>query len=253
MTSKRNNFKWSWLAAFMTLASIFLLSMSSDTGRTLEFIPDCYDFGVIMEESGKAEGYVKAINISQDTTFISSVKTSCGCTDASHTEGLLAPGDTAIISFAYNPANRPGVFEKRIKVFTGTDRVRNNFAIKGKVKPSDESLRKAYPHEAGALLLSSTVIDAGKVREDELVPLFIGVYNPDGRDLSLIGGSDSPALEASFIPDTLPGHELGSLTMVLKARKLPPATKEFLQKAYIIYAQTSDTLVTIPVGGYLVP
>lgn len=249
----RDHTNWKWGVPAAALMSMFLLSMSPDTDRTLEFIPDTFDFGQIREEDGKAEAEIKAVNISSDTTAITSVRTSCGCTQASYTEGVLAPGDTAAISFSYNPANRPGKFEKTIKVFTGADRIRNTFTIKGNVSPSRESLIKAYPHEAGGLRLSSTIIDAGKVHKDELVPLFIGIHNPQEREVALRCASDAPALEVSLLPDTLQKGEIGALTMVLKARKLPPATKEILQKAYIIDAMTSDTLVSIPVGGYVVP
>lgn len=242
-----------WSLTAICLISIFLLSMSADTDRTLRFIPDVYDFGKLREEDGKAEGHVQAVNMSQDTICITSVRTSCGCTGTSYTEESLAPGDTATISFTYNPANRPGKFEKTIKVFTGKERTLNSFSIKGNVLPSQESLMKAYPHSSGGLQLSSLMIEAGKVHKDELLPLFIGVYNPQEKAVPVKGESSSEALEANFIPETLSPGEIGSLTIVLKAKKFPADTKEFRERVFIIDSQTSDTLANIPVGGYILP
>lgn len=242
-------------AAAALIASVWSLSvsMAPETPRTLEFIPETYDFGTIREDDGKVSGLALAVNVSGDTTVITTVRTSCGCTGASYTDRVIAPGDTAEITFTYNPANRPGRFEKTIKVFTGSDRVRNDFTIKGNVIANAESLKKAYPYESGGLRLSTVITEAGKVKRGEMVPLFVGLYNPSEQAMTLKAATDSKALEASLIPEEIPGGELGALTMVVKPRKMPERTKEFRYNAYILDAESGDTLVTIPVGGCVVP
>lgn len=230
-----------------------LLSASSDDDMTLRFIPETYDFGTILEDDGPARATVTAVNATSDTLFITSVRTSCGCTAAEFDKGILAPTDTAHISFTYNPANRPGSFEKTVKVFTGEPRVVNRFNIKGKVKASRTSLDKAYPHKGGNLQFSSLIVDAGKVGRGEMVPLFIGIYNPGENEAALAVKSSSEALEATLLPDTIPPSELGSLTMVLKGMKFNKDIKEIREYVYITDRIAGDTIVRIPVGGYIVP
>lgn len=223
----------------------------SQIERSLKFIPDIVDFGVIKEEDGKVARDVKAINISTDSTFIISARTSCGCSGIEYSDALLAPGDTTVVSITYDPINRPGKFLKTAKFFTGKERVGNPIKLSGTVIPSQKNLDMAYPDKAGQLRLSTLFVNAGEISRQEARPLFVGIYNDRGRRLVLSSETDSYPLEAGLAPDTIEPFGVATLSLMLKGRNISDKETEFLYRAFLIDAESGDTIVSIPVGGYI--
>ncbi|MCM1005776.1 MAG: DUF1573 domain-containing protein [Prevotella sp.] len=147
-----------------------------------------YDFGTIREEAGKARGEVKFVNLGPEATAIQRVKSTCGCTGVSYTEGIIAPGDTATVRFDYNPTGRPGRFEKHIKVYTGVNNELMSILIKGTVIGTPKSLETKYPFANGNLRLSSDVISLGKVIYGTARHEYIHGYNQSSDTLQLSWG-----------------------------------------------------------------
>lgn len=228
-------------------------SSYSQIEKTLKFIPDKVDFGMIMEEDGKVSREVKAVNISPDSTFIISARTSCGCSAADYTESVLAPGDTAVVRLTYDPFNRPGRFLKTAKFFTGSDRISNSIKMSGTVIPSRNNLDRAYPDKAGQLRLSTLILNAGEVSRSEARPMFVGIYNDSEIPLPLIAETDATPLEAALVPDTIEPYGVASLSLMLKGRAMAEKEEEFLYKAYLINPVSGDTIACIPVGGTVKP
>lgn len=233
--------------SLMALASVAY----AEVEKSLRFIPEKVDFGLIKEEDGKVTRKVKAINITQDSTFIISARTSCGCSAAEYPQGIIAPGDTVEVSLTYDPVNRPGKFLKTARFFTGEDRIGNSIKICGTVLPSRENLDKAYPDRAGALRLSTMLINAGEISRKEARPLFIGLYNDSDVPLALEAFSDTDALEAALTPDTIEAYGVATLSLMLKGRKIPDNETEILYRSSLIDKATGDTVVTIPVGAII--
>ncbi len=219
--------------------------------KTLEFLPSSVDFGIIREEDGKVSRKVKAVNISPDSTFIISARTSCGCSAAEYTETMLAPGDTTIVTLTYDPVNRPGKFLKTARFFTGQERIGNSIKLNGTVIPSRKNLDKSYPDKAGDLRLSSRIINSGEVSRKEARPLFVGLYNDTDRHLVVAAETDAAPLEAALTPDTIEPFGIATLSLMLKGREIPDKEQEFTYNAFIKNAETGDTIVTIPVGGFV--
>lgn len=234
-------------------AAVCLLALSpmaySQIEKSLQFIPDKVDFGVIREENGKVSRKVKAINMSPDTTYIISARTSCGCSAAEYSEELIAPGDTTEVIISYDPTNRPGKFQKTARFFTGKERIGNSIKINGTVIPSKRNLNKAYPEKVGALRLSTLILNVGEVSRTEVRPLFVGLYNDSDAPLSLVASTDAGALEAALAPDTIEPFGIATLTLMLKGKNIPSADSEILYKAHLVNTSTSDTLLSIPVVG----
>lgn len=231
----------------LTMASVLYAQMQ----KTLRFIPESIDFGTIREEDGKQSRSVKAINISDSSTFIISARTSCGCSVAEYPEQTLAPGDTTEISITYDPVNRPGKFLKTAKIFTGDERVGNSFKIKGTVIPSRINLLRTYPDSVSMLRLSSRFISAGEISPNEVRPLFVGIYNDSDTPLRVNASSECTQLEAAIVPDSIEPFATATLTLMLKGKLMPEDTSEFVYKAFIIDSISGDTIAAIPVGGYL--
>lgn len=241
---------------YLALAACAMLSALAPSAysqieKSLRFIPDTVDFGVINEEDGKVTCSVKAVNISPDSTFIISARTSCGCSAAEYSEEMISPGDTTVVTLIYDPLNRPGKFLKTAKFFTGNERIGNSIKLRGTVIPSRRNLERSYPDKAGPIRLSSAMINAGEVSRQEARPLFVGLYNDSDRAIAVASESDSYPLEAAVSPDTIEPFGFASLSLMLKGRNIAEKENEFLYKSFLIDRESGDTIAIIPVGGYI--
>lgn len=237
---------------FFAVVAAVDFTLCAQLEKSLKFIPEVVDFGTMREEDGKVTMNVKAVNISDSSTFIISARTSCGCSSIIYDENELAPGDSADVYVTYDPLNRPGKFLKTAKIFTGLERIGNSFKLKGTVIPSKKNLDRTYPDRAGCLRLSSAVINAGEVSRRETRPLFVGIYNDSDSSFHLTGATDSGALEAGFAPDSIGPYEVCTLTLMLKGKYFKEKEKDFLYKAFLINSLSGDTITCIPVAGSIV-
>ena len=84
----------------------------------IEFEKTTYDFGKIKEEGGKVTGKFVFKNVGNEPLELTNVRPGCGCTAANYSKGAIAPGEKGYIEATYNPYNRPGAFNKNIRVTT---------------------------------------------------------------------------------------------------------------------------------------
>ncbi len=211
----------------------------------MKIIPENVDFGIIREADGIVKKIVKAVNVSSDSTFIISARTSCGCSGVDYSQDVIAPGDTADVVVSYDPTNRPGKFLKTARFFTGEERIGNSIKLSGTVIPDKKNLDLAYPDSAGCLRLSTLFVNAGEISRTEARPLFVGIYNDSATPIPLSATTDSDALEAALLPDTIEPFGIATLTLMLKGRLIPSALRDIHYQAHIMC--DNDTIVSIPV------
>lgn len=161
----------------LILSIVAISALGASASAEIEWLQTEYDFGTFTEESGKKTGEVKLVNKGDEATIISKVRPTCGCTVAQYTQGEIAPGDTAYVRFTYNPAGRPGKFDKSIKVHTGFDNKLTTIKIRGTVIGKKSTLSKQYPIEIGALRLSKNAIILGDLTKGLSRHEFIHGYN----------------------------------------------------------------------------
>jgi len=97
---------------------MFLSALALYSQPAIQFENTTFDFGTIKEEGGKVIGRFEFTNTGDQDLLISSVKASCGCTATEYTKTPVPPGQRGFIDAAYNPHNRPGPFNKNIRVST---------------------------------------------------------------------------------------------------------------------------------------
>lgn len=176
-----------------------------------------YDFGTFNEADGEVTGEVKFVNTGSEPTFVARVRPSCGCTGASYTKSMIAPGDTAAIRFTYNPAGRPGRFEKTVKVWLGADNSLTTVTIRGTVVGEKQTVEWYYPVEAGALRLEKDRLDAGELKRGDVRHLFLTLYNQTPRPVVPGWKTDSGALRVSVAPDTVAAGDVGVMEFYLRS------------------------------------
>jgi len=92
----------------------------------IKFDQTTIDFGTIKEEDGKASGKFEFTNTGNEDLMLTSVKPGCGCTAAEYTKTPVPPGERGYIIATYNPYNRPGSFNKNIRVTTNESKFKED-------------------------------------------------------------------------------------------------------------------------------
>lgn len=200
---------------------VFMVPVAVFADYGIEFLSDVYDFGIMKEVAGPRTGSVRFVNHGPDATYIREVRPSCGCTDADFQKGMINPGDTAWISFTYDPKGRPGPFDKTVRVTIGDGIQRHSIKIRGNVIGTPETLSTIYPVEMGPLRLTQRQVELGKIRAGESRHLFVNAYNQTSDSLHLSVASSSPALEAAIYPPTIGPADVATVSLYFATRELP--------------------------------
>ncbi len=75
-----------------------------------------HDFGKFKEEAGKQTYNFTVMNTGNQPLVIQNIVASCGCTTPEWTKNPIPPKGSGTITAIYDPANRPGVFNKTLSV-----------------------------------------------------------------------------------------------------------------------------------------
>lgn len=154
---------------------LLLFAAVSVLGANIRWLERDYDFGLFKEVGGPKTGYSRFVNTGTDTISIFSVRPSCGCTSADFTHAPIAPGDTATVSFTYDPTMRPGKFDKSVQV-RFSDGSKQTIRITGSVLGTPESLESLYPVDAGELRLSDRIISFDETTKGRSPVRFVNAY-----------------------------------------------------------------------------
>lgn len=173
---------------FIMLATVFSMSGS------LRWLSTSYDFGTMKEIAGPKEGSVRFVNQGPDEVVILDMRPSCGCTSVEYPDTPIAAGDTATVKFTYDPAGRPGKFQKTIRVTTSGDNGVSIIRITGNVLGTPESLSKLYPDESGPLRFTSKMVYGGELKHGKTRNDFFTVYNQSPDTIIPAFRSDDPTL-----------------------------------------------------------
>jgi beta-lactamase regulating signal transducer with metallopeptidase domain len=92
-----------------------------------------HDFKTIKEKDGKVTAIFTFTNNTDKPVVITNVKPSCGCTTPEWTKEPIAPEKQGHVKATYDPAGRPGPFDKTITVETSGDPSSIELRIKGSV------------------------------------------------------------------------------------------------------------------------
>lgn len=200
------------------LASAALAAVLSG-GAEIKWLSKDYHFGTFKEASGPVTGSVKFVNLGPDATFISRVRPSCGCTGASYPTHMIEPGDTAEISFTYNPIGRPGRFNKTVRVYVGEDNELTTCRISGTVIGDTATLAAVFPASAGPLLMENPTLVAGDMKRGTTRHIYLNVYNQGADTISPTWKTPGEMIEVDMAPRRLPPGEIGTLSFTVISGK----------------------------------
>jgi len=146
---------------------LFLNVLSLFAQPSIKFDNTTIDFGNIKEDDGKVSGRFEFTNTGNQDLLLTGVKPGCGCTAADYTKTPIAPGSKGFIIATYNPYNRPGSFNKNIKVTTNEPKFEGNenaqsyqIYIKGNVekKPPSRYEVDGYKNGTGEIRIKDNQV-----------------------------------------------------------------------------------------------
>lgn len=199
--------------------SLFSLWLADADAADINWLETTRSLGVIREEDGRKGSSFRFINVGKEATLIQRVKASCGCTSISFSEEMINPGDTATVRFEFNPAGRPGKFEKNIRVFIGKDGEPYDLQISGTVLASPETLNKLYPYSVGPLRYDQSTILFGEIKKGSNRHMFLNLYNESNDTLYPVAKSSTSAIETDVTPGKIPPGETGTLGLYYVTEK----------------------------------
>lgn len=156
----------------------------------IEFENKTHDFGSIHEEGGKVTARFILKNVGTEDLVLTNVKPGCGCTAANYTREPIAPGQTGFIDATYDPWNRPGNFNKNIKVSTNEPDQTTPYIIfiKGNVikRPPTKYELAGYKAGKGEVRLKEYSVSVNITNTQvHLDTLWIRNFFEDGRKISV--------------------------------------------------------------------
>ena len=123
------------IISFFAVILISLVGLTAYAkGAEMTFEEKTHDFGTIKEADGAVSYTFKFTNTGDEPLVIINVNASCGCTRPEYSKEPIKPGKTGTIKVTYNPAGRPGEFNKDVKIRTNTS-TRPILKISGTVIP----------------------------------------------------------------------------------------------------------------------
>lgn len=197
--------------------TIFISVISScPLFANVEWLDKNYYFGAIKEVDGPQRGHVRFVNKGADPTFINNVRPSCGCTEVEYTQGMIQPGDTATVSFVYNPLGRPGSFEKNVRVYIGKENEMYLIKLAGTVIGSPTTLEFGYPKEVGPLRLETFTTKTGEIKKGASRHLFINAYNQSLDTITPSWIFNEKGLQIELTPRDIPPGDVATFGFYLK-------------------------------------
>lgn len=179
-----------------------------------------HNFGTFKEELGaqtvsfifKNEGTVPLI--------LNNVQASCGCTTPEWTREPLAPGAKGIIKVSYDPRNRPGVFNKTIRVSSNAENADIVLTILGEVTPRARTVEEDYPNEIGPLRAKTNHLAYTSIKENQIRKDSIEIINNSAQPVQLSFKTPPPHLSATIKPAKLAPKQKGYIVVTFDATKI---------------------------------
>ena len=174
-----------------------------------------HDFGTFKEEAGRQTFDFIVTNTGTEPLIIQNVQASCGCTTPEWTKQPIPAGAKGKVTAIYDPANRPGQFNKTLSVYTNTKPEVTVLVIKGEVVPHEKTVEELFTFQVGQIRFESNHLAFTNVKKTE----------KKMRVMQLINTSATP-VKVEF--DGLPPH----LTLVSNPETLKPGQKGMVEGTY---------------------
>lgn len=183
------------LIALLALLTALFRPATAEGLKTAKMVFESYthDFGDIREVDGDVSHTFRFRNEGTLPLVINSVGVSCGCTYPQFSKEPVLPGKSGEMTITFDPANRPGRFEKVISVASNDPRGSIRLTITGNVEGRPRTIQDDYPYNiAGGLRIADRNIILGNMAHGKVNVRTVGIAN--GGKAPVKVGIDASAL-----------------------------------------------------------
>jgi hypothetical protein len=174
-----------------------------------------HNFGAFKEEAGRQTFDFIVTNTGNAPLVIQNVTPSCGCTTPEWTKEPIPPNGKGKITAIYDPAGRPGSFEKTLSVSTNSKPEMVILTIKGDVAQHEKTIEELFTFQVGSVRFEGNNLAFTNVKKTE----------KKIRVMPIINTSKVP-VKVEF--DGLPAH----LTLKTTPETLQPGQKGVVEGTY---------------------
>ncbi len=185
----------------------------------IEFEKITHDYGTFKEEAGVQTYSFAFVNKGDVPLILNNVQPSCGCTTPEWIRKPLAPGEKGYIKVSYDPKDRPGTFNKTIRVVSNAENSNVTLIIKGEVLPREKTLAEVYPRTIGPLRAKTNHIAFTKQTESETKTETLELVNDTDKEVKVGVKETPPYMTATVSSPTIKPNGKAILTLSFDASK----------------------------------
>lgn len=201
---------------------IFAVAVYGQT-PVITFDKTTHDFGKINEVDGRVTTVFEFKNEGMTPLVLSNVRASCGCTTPKWTHEPIEPGKKGEITVTYNPAGRPGRFQKTVTVTSNASTATMKLYIKGEVIPKPAKPVDAYPVKMGNLSLKRNSLYFGNVQKGSNKMLEIEYSNQTDQPVTVdvVVGDQDTYFKPNVTLKEVGAKQTGKIQVTLKSEECP--------------------------------
>lgn len=194
----------------LTIIAALNSALLSWAGPEITWLTLRHNFGAFDEEHGPVAYDFRFVNTGDAPLTVLAARASCGCTRPLYPSEAVAPGDTAVISVAYNPEGRPGRFNKSVSIETdAVNQPKTKLSIQGVVIGAVSSVAGQFPVDMGTLKFNKGAVMFGQVERPRLKTVFTNAYNRSSDSIRPRVVTKPRYVDIAFEPKTVgPGEQL---------------------------------------------
>ena len=190
-------------SAVAMLISVVAMAQKAD----IKFDTDFHDFGEIQEADGLVTYEFTYTNAGATPLVLHNVQASCGCTTPEWTRTPIQPKGKGSIKVTFNPANRPGSFNKTITVQSNASSPVKTLRISGNVLQKPKTMEDEYPIVMDGLRLTDSHLAITKIAPNETKIAEIKAWNNSSSDLTPAFLNVPSHIQIASIPATIKAGE----------------------------------------------
>jgi len=192
---------------------------SQSKTASISFNEISFNFGSMSESDGEKTHKFEFTNTGGEPLIIQNVSTSCGCTTPEWTKQPVMPGQKGFVSAAYNPAGRPGPFEKYITVQSNAEPVSVKLTISGSVSPKTVTIEDEYRFAFGTIRMNMNHLSFGTVFKGKTQTKEVAVINISDQPQTVKLENVPSHISVKTSPETLAPNQKGIIEITYNSTK----------------------------------
>ena len=177
----------------------------------MQVSPTEHNFGVFKEEAGRQTFDFTVTNTGDQPLVLQKVTASCGCTTPEWTKSPIPPGGKGKVTAIYDPANRPGVFNKTLTVYSNAVPQTTVLTIRGEVTAREKTVEELFTFALGDVRFESNNMAFTKVKKTEMKSKSMSVINISKTPVKVEFTGLPSHLTLKSIPETLQPGKKGTI------------------------------------------